>query len=61
MQVIVITFHSKNLDAITGMIWRYAGPKGGVIFDHRHNPEYRAGNSSETTKRSGSNRWPSLL
>jgi len=36
MLVIVIAFHSTTLDAITGMICGYAGPKGGVIFDHRH-------------------------
>jgi len=31
------------LDAITGMICGYAGPKGGVIFDHRHNPAFSVG------------------
>jgi hypothetical protein len=39
MPVIVIAFHLRILDAITGMICGYAGPKGEVIFDHRHNPE----------------------
>ncbi len=51
MPVIVISFHSRILDAITGMICGYASPMGGVIFDHRHNTGSRATCWAEQTKR----------
>jgi hypothetical protein len=37
MPVIVNVIHADQPGTITGMICDYAGPKGEVIFDHRHN------------------------
>jgi hypothetical protein len=36
MPPIVIAFQYRNLDAMGGMIWIYAGPKAGPISDGRH-------------------------
>ena len=61
MPPIVMVFHARILNAMGGMIWCYAGPKGAPISDGRHNTRSRApGSPSWTAQDCRVLRWHGL-